>query len=146
MNDELTFIDSDELLKDPHWVRAITKREGMAREVAQVLVGARIEMGFTQARLAKKVGTTQSVIARTESGRSLPGLSFIEKVAKAYKTHARIVFESMPEVMPVAVRYAYLLAPRQDTSSRDAEESVFVDFRNPQARVFESVNTSTRAQ
>lgn len=116
---KLTIIDSEELLKDPNWVRAITKRGTLAEETAQVLFGARVRMGLTQKKLAGKLHTTQSVIARIESGRSLPGLSFIGRLAKAYKTNVRIVFESMPEVVPVAVRYASLA--KLDTSNRDGD-------------------------
>lgn len=98
----------DDLLRDREWVKKITKRGNIAAEVAQVLFRARVRIGMTQTELARKIRTTQSSIARAESGSFVPGLKFIEKIARAYKTHARIVLESMPDVVPVAVQYAYL--------------------------------------
>jgi transcriptional regulator with XRE-family HTH domain len=109
---KLVIHDSEELLKDPKWIKALTKRDSLAEETALILIEARWKMNISQSQLAKKIGTTQSVIARAESGRSMPGLSFIERVAKAYKTNVRIVFDSMPDVVPMAIRYAYLAKPK----------------------------------
>lgn len=109
---KLVIHSSEELLKDPEFVKALTTRKGLARETALILIEARIKMNLSQSQLAEKIGTTQSVIARAESGRSLPGLSFIERVAKAYKTNVHIVFESMPDVVPMALRYAHLAKPK----------------------------------
>lgn len=122
---KIVAIDSNELLNDPQWVKKITNRsrENFPSEVAQVLFGARLRMGMTQGELAKKIGTTQSVIARNESGRSLPGLSFVDRVARAYKTNARIVFESMPEVVPVSVRYSHLNSNKIEASASTRVES-----------------------
>jgi transcriptional regulator with XRE-family HTH domain len=109
---KLVIRDSEELLENPKFVKAITKRGSLAEETAEILMDVRIRMGLTQSQLAKKIGTTQSVIARAESGRSLPGLSFIERIAKAYKTNVRIAFDSMPDVVPMAIRYAHLAKPK----------------------------------
>jgi len=51
--------------------------------IAQAVIEKRIEKGFTQSDLAKKVGTRQSAISRLESGNYNPSISFLEKVAKA---------------------------------------------------------------
>lgn len=47
------------------------------------LVRRRIDQGLTQAELADRVGTTQSSIARLESGKHKPSLQMLEKVAEA---------------------------------------------------------------
>lgn len=39
--------------------------------------------GLTQEELAQRVRTKQSVISRVEAGRSIPSISFIERIAKA---------------------------------------------------------------
>lgn len=39
--------------------------------------------GLTQEELAQRAGTKQSVISRVEAGRSVPSISFIERIAKA---------------------------------------------------------------
>ena len=44
---------------------------------------ARLRAGFTQGELAKQLGTTQSVVARWESGDRSPSLETIERIAHA---------------------------------------------------------------
>ena len=56
-------------------------------ELSQMLIEARIMKGITQEMLARKMRTKQSAIARVESGKTLPSLSFLERMAEAYKTH-----------------------------------------------------------
>lgn len=51
--------------------------------LAEVLIRQRIEKGFTQAQLAKKIGTKQSAISRLESGDYNPTLEVLKKVARA---------------------------------------------------------------
>lgn len=52
-------------------------------EIADLLIRVRSEAGFSQSELAKRVGTTQSAIARMESGKTIPRLESIQKVARA---------------------------------------------------------------
>ena len=59
-------------------------RETYAKyEVAQQVIRLRLARGLTQAQLAERVGTTQSSIARLESGSREPSLSFLRRVVKA---------------------------------------------------------------
>ena len=51
--------------------------------LAETLIKQRIEKGFTQAQLAKKIGTKQSAISRLESGSYNPTLEVLKKVAHA---------------------------------------------------------------
>ncbi|HXZ87870.1 MAG TPA: helix-turn-helix transcriptional regulator [Candidatus Binataceae bacterium] len=70
-----------------------TAYEALAEEfdLARELIGARVRAGLTQAELAKRMGTTQSVIARLESGAQLPSVNTLLKFAKA--THSRPVIK-----------------------------------------------------
>ena len=52
---------------------------GLARE----LIAARVRAGLTQAELAARMGTTQSVVARLESGVQLPSVKTLLRFAKA---------------------------------------------------------------
>lgn len=61
--------------------------------IAAAVIAARSHAGLTQEELAKKMGTTQSVIARLEGGKSKPSTSTLEKLAKATGTKLRISFE-----------------------------------------------------
>lgn len=71
-----------QLLKNKEFRKAY---EDLGPEFAlvQMLIEKRLESGFTQAELARKVGTKQSAIARLESGNSNPTVVFLEKIAKA---------------------------------------------------------------
>lgn len=60
--------------------------------LARALIEARIQSGLTQEELAKRMGTTQSVIARLESGKVLPSTRTLLRVAKATGTHFRAQF------------------------------------------------------
>ena len=80
------------------WSRDADNREAHARlgpefEVARALIDARRCAGFTQAELAERMQTTQSAVARLESGRVPPSTRTLEKVAKAMGTRLRIRFE-----------------------------------------------------
>jgi len=61
-------------------------------EIISAIIEARVKKGLTQEELAKKVGTKQSAIARLESGRANPSVSFLEKLASALGTKLRIQF------------------------------------------------------
>ena len=67
-----------ELLADPEVRRAYEELEP-AYQVARL----RIQRGLTQEELANLVGTKQPSIARLESGKEKPNLSFLERVVKA---------------------------------------------------------------
>jgi transcriptional regulator with XRE-family HTH domain len=51
--------------------------------LAEQLIAARGRAGLTQADVAARMGTTQSVVARIESGRNPPNLKTLEKYARA---------------------------------------------------------------
>ncbi|MDE0279675.1 MAG: helix-turn-helix transcriptional regulator [Gammaproteobacteria bacterium] len=80
------------------WSRDADYRKAYERlepefEVARTLIEARQRAGFTQAELAARMKTTQSAVARLESGRIPPSTRTLEKVAKATGTRLRIRFE-----------------------------------------------------
>ncbi len=62
-------------------------------ELARSLIEARMGAGLTQAQLAERMETTQSVVARLESGRIHPSTRTLEKVAQSTGTKLRISFE-----------------------------------------------------
>ena len=61
--------------------------------VAAALIAARSHAGLTQAELAERMGTTQSAVARMESGRARPSTRTLEKVAQATGTRLSVKFE-----------------------------------------------------
>jgi ribosome-binding protein aMBF1 (putative translation factor) len=58
--------------------------------IAAVLIAARSRAGLSQAQVAKRMGTTQSVVARLESGRQRPSLSSLSRYAKATGSRLRV--------------------------------------------------------
>ena len=80
------------------WSRNADYREAYERlepefELARALIEARSRAGITQAELAARMKTTQSAVARLESGRVPPSTRTLEKVARATGTRLRIHFE-----------------------------------------------------
>ena len=62
-------------------------------ELARSMIEARIGAGLTQAQLAERMETTQSVVARLESGRVHLSTRTLEKIARSTGTRLRISFE-----------------------------------------------------
>ncbi len=72
------------LLKDPE-IRLYYEAERAKSTLAVAVKAARKRARLTQAQLAKKIGTTQSVIARLESSGDprIPSLSLLASIAAA---------------------------------------------------------------
>jgi len=80
------------LLKDPK-VRKALKETELEYQIARALIRARIEKGLTQAQLAKKLNTKQSVISRVENAKTTPSLSFLKNLAKVLDTTLHVEFK-----------------------------------------------------
>jgi ribosome-binding protein aMBF1 (putative translation factor) len=61
--------------------------------LAAALIKARGAAEMTQEQVAKAMGTTQAVVARLESGRTMPSTRTLERFAKATGMRLRISFE-----------------------------------------------------
>jgi ribosome-binding protein aMBF1 (putative translation factor) len=81
-------------MKDASYRKA---REELRPEfaLARSVIEARSTAALTQAQLARRMKTTQSVIARLESGRIMPSTKTLERIAKATGTRLAITFESL---------------------------------------------------
>jgi transcriptional regulator with XRE-family HTH domain len=62
-------------------------------DLARAVIEARVRAGLTQEQLAQRMDTTQSVIARLESGRVRPSTQTLERLAAATGTRLKISFE-----------------------------------------------------
>ena len=69
-------------MKDPEFKATY---DALEEEFALIraLLDARIRAKLTQAQVARRMGTSQSAVARMESGRSLPSMSSLRKYAHA---------------------------------------------------------------
>lgn len=59
-------------------------------EIAGELLKARQRAGLSQAQLAERMGTSQSTIARLESGQTLPSTTTLLRYAKATGSKFRV--------------------------------------------------------
>ncbi|MBI3709635.1 MAG: helix-turn-helix domain-containing protein [Proteobacteria bacterium] len=77
---------------DPDYAREFV---ALAAEyaLASAMIEARSRAGITQEELARRMKTTQAVIARLESGRVKPSTRTLERFAAATGTRLRIYFE-----------------------------------------------------
>ena len=78
--------------KNPKFVAAYDALEDEFA-VASALIKARGDAAMTQAQVARAMGTKQAVVARLESGKTMPSTRTLERFAKATHTRLRISFE-----------------------------------------------------
>jgi len=84
----------------------------------RLLARLRILRGLTQEQLAEQVGTKQPSIARLESGKGEPKLSFLRRVAEALD--ARIEVQIVPAEQDAARTVPPALRARARESQRTA--------------------------
>jgi transcriptional regulator with XRE-family HTH domain len=65
-------------------------------DLARALIEARTAAGLSQSQLARRMGTSQSYIARLEGGKVRPSTDALERFAQATGTRLRIAFEPQP--------------------------------------------------
>ena len=70
--------------------RAEYDRVGPEMAIAFAISEARTRAGLTQAQLAEKLGTTQSVVSRWESGRAEPSTRSMRKIAEATQSRLHV--------------------------------------------------------
>jgi ribosome-binding protein aMBF1 (putative translation factor) len=79
-------------LKDPAFIKAYDALDEEYSVIFAVME-ARAKAGMSQAQLARKMKTTQSAIARLESGKAHPSTRTLWKLAAATGTKLKISFE-----------------------------------------------------
>lgn len=80
------------LLADPE-ARAEYGKQAPEFAIARELIAARTRAGLTQGEIAERMHTTQSTIARLESGRTMPSLRTLSRYAEATGSRAVIKLE-----------------------------------------------------
>tara|TARA_R110002020_G_scaffold39991_2_gene118299 strand:+ start:998 stop:1285 length:288 start_codon:yes stop_codon:yes gene_type:complete len=71
--------------------------EALAQEfsIAEALIRARAEAGMTQEQVADKMQTSQSYVAKLESGRVSPSMKALQRYAAATGARLKISFEPL---------------------------------------------------
>src|SRR5215471_15638334 len=101
----------------------------LAGQLAELVCALRARAGLTQTELARRMGTTQSSIARIEGGGSLPTLGMLARLAHATGTPQRLAAPESPtstSAEPPDQIHAARLWPRMSNTSR-------VSATNPRA-------------
>lgn len=80
-----------EMEKQPGFKEAMEETR-LEYEIARAIIKARIEKGLTQAQIAKKMNTKQSVISRVENARTIPSLSFLKRLARVLNASLQVQF------------------------------------------------------
>jgi transcriptional regulator with XRE-family HTH domain len=78
--------------KDPKYK---TEYEALGKEfqLVRTLIEARTRAGLSQTQLARRMKTSQSYVARIESGQVKPSTAALERLAKATGLRLKITFE-----------------------------------------------------
>ena len=82
-------------MRDPEFRRAYDALQPEF-EIARQLIRARRRARLSQVQVAKRMRTTQSAVARLESGRQMPAMSSLRRYANALG--CRIQFRLLPGV------------------------------------------------
>ena len=82
----------EEWSRDPDYCEAYD-RLGPEFDLSCSLIEARTRANLTQAELAERMKTTQSVVARLEGGRARPSARTLEKIARATGARLRTGFD-----------------------------------------------------
>jgi DNA-binding XRE family transcriptional regulator len=83
------------LLEDPDTLK---EYEAQAPEfaIARELIAARARAGLSQSELAERMGTSQSTVARLESGRTMPSMRTLARYASATGSRAVVKLVAQP--------------------------------------------------
>ena len=84
----------NELLADPA-VKAEYDALSAQYALAHEFIAARSRAGLSQSQLAEKMQTTQSTIARLESGKGLPSMRTLKRFAEATGSRAVVKLEAV---------------------------------------------------
>ncbi|MCI1301342.1 helix-turn-helix domain-containing protein [Acetobacter sp.] len=80
-----------QLMKNPEFRQEYEKVD-VEYTLIEEMIRARVKAHLSQAELAMKIGTTQSAIARLESGRVSPSLTTLRRYAEATGRQLKVGF------------------------------------------------------
>jgi transcriptional regulator with XRE-family HTH domain len=86
--------------------------------VASAIIGARTKAKLTQNELARRMDTTQTVVARLESGRTMPSTRTLTRVADATDSLMEITFAPAAHVVAARLGDATRKAVRASARRR----------------------------
>lgn len=73
-------------------VKAAYNEQEAEFSLVKTMIQARMNAGLTQEQVAERMGTTQSAIARIESGKTLPSMKTLTRYAKVLNMRPDVRF------------------------------------------------------
>jgi transcriptional regulator with XRE-family HTH domain len=104
-------------------------------QVGRLVERLRREAGLTQGGLATRIGTTQAALSKIETGRTLPGLELLDRVARAVGRPVILTLGETPRPIPLEERRSrvrkvlgdYRFDPWERAPSPAERESLLAD-------------------
>jgi transcriptional regulator with XRE-family HTH domain len=87
--------------------QAINHSSAVARQCARKLFELRGQTGQTQKQLAARLGMTESMISRLESGDHVPSLKTLCRIAEVFGRQLEIVFHEHEHVHADGTRHSH---------------------------------------
>jgi transcriptional regulator with XRE-family HTH domain len=91
---------------------------------------ARRRAGFTQAELAKRVGTSQPAIARYERARSMPDLATLHRIVEKCGLELRLELAEPDSQREAAARIADERTPEERLEANTSQVELIYALRN----------------
>ena len=118
--------------QDPEYLKA--EAEGRpALELAEDIIRLRVERGWSQKELAKKLGTWQANVSRLEHGQANPTLETLRKLSEVFEVDL-VVRLSAPQQVPEqeqAADWIFLSLPVAVSPASDTQTYCGVDIFGP---------------
>lgn len=90
---------------------------------------ARLRAGLTQAQLARRAGTSQSAIARWESGAVQPSFERLRDLIRACGLELTYGLANYDDSYDYFINQALRLSPRERVDDAEARERVYAEIR-----------------
>jgi transcriptional regulator with XRE-family HTH domain len=92
----------------PRGCRRSSATAALAARFAQQLAALRAQRGETQKQLAVRLGMTESMISRFETGAHLPSLTTLARIASAFDRRLEIAFHEHEHAHADGVRHTHV--------------------------------------
>lgn len=93
MNQDMDWEEFEKILMQKPGFRKAMEQTRLEYEIARVIIKARVKKGLTQAEIAKRMNTKQSVISRVENAKTVPSLSFLKRLATVLHASLQVQFK-----------------------------------------------------
>ncbi len=92
-NQDMNWEEYEKILMKRPGFKEAQEETRLEYEIARALIKARLEKGLTQAEIAKRMHTKQSVISRVENARTMPSLAFLKRLAEVLDASLEVQFK-----------------------------------------------------